>query len=116
MSFANSYIIGIFFLNIFFVILYTCSIVHNPPPQDDTSKSFDKAANNYDKEEFRKWLIKIQDTTYDGCNINSVPYIDNGQTGKPGKTNKQKILSVVKCSTGKGRWNYRLKVFLGVIH
>ena len=57
------------------------------------------------KKELIDWFKEINDPTYDNCSI----LIENIQKEDQRK-NKQKIIDVVRCSTGQGKWNYRSQV------
>ena len=57
------------------------------------------------KKEFIEWFKEINDPTYDNCSIT----IEDIQKEEHRK-NKEKIINVVRCSTGRGKWNYRSQV------
>ena len=57
------------------------------------------------KKEFIEWFKEINDPTYDNCSIT----IEDLQKENHRK-NKGKIINVVRCSTGLGKWNYRSQV------
>ena len=57
------------------------------------------------KKEFIDWFKEINDPTYDNCSI-TIEYIQKEDHRK----NKEKIINVVRCSTGRGKWNYRSQV------
>ena len=58
-----------------------------------------------DKKEFIEWFKEINDPTYDNCSI-IIEDIHKDYRRK----NKEKIINVVRCSTGRGKWNYRSQV------
>ena len=57
------------------------------------------------KKEFIDWFKEINDPTYDNCSIT----IEDIQE-EDHRKNKEKIINVVRCSTGRGKWNYRSQV------
>ena len=85
------------------VISCTCSAVQTLSQNNETSDS-------YNKIEFRRWFKEIQDFEHDNCHINAASSNNNENKNMKSHINNPKIINVVKCSTGKGRWNYRLKV------
>ena len=66
--------------------------------------------NNPNQKEFRKWFMEMKDPTQDKCKINSSTPSDNISKRIKSSDRKSDIINVVKCSTGKGRWNYKAKV------
>ena len=58
-----------------------------------------------DKKEFIEWFKEINDPTYDNCSI-----INEDIHKEDHRKNKEKIINVVRCSTGQGKWNYRSQV------
>ena len=57
------------------------------------------------KKEFIEWFKEINDPTYDNCSIITEDIHKDYQ-----RKNKDKIINVVRCSTGRGKWNYRSQV------
>ena len=57
------------------------------------------------KKEFIEWFKEINDPTYDNCSI-----INEGIHKEDHRKNKEKIINVVRCSTGRGKYNYRSQV------
>ena len=109
MAYVRRNMIKTLILNIFIVISYASRGVQTLSQNNETS-------DNYDKVEFRRWFKEIQDFEHDNCQINAVSSNNNENNKMTSHINKQKLINVVKCSTGKGRWNYRLKVIRNAIH
>ena len=57
------------------------------------------------KKEFIDWFKEINDPAYDNCSITIEDIQNEGH-----RKNKEQIISVVRCSTGRGKWNYRSQV------
>ena len=75
----------------------------------------DEKGGNGNKIEFKEWFMEIKDPTQNKCNIKSAMSIGNDSEMGKSLVTKPAIINVVKCSTGKGRWNYKIKVILILI-
>ena len=79
-----------------------------------TTQTSDASNNDvgemYKKEEFRKWFENIRNIHYDGCESHFPNDLNNNVTYRTLKKDKQKILTVVNCSSGRGKPNYKIKV------
>ena len=109
MAYLGSIITKVFVQNVFVVILYSCCVVQILSQNNNTIE-------NDGKIEFKKWYMGIKDFNTDKCNITSVSSNNIGNERDQSHLNKLKLLNVVSCSTGKGRWNYRLKVIENLMH
>ena len=62
------------------------------------------------KEEFRKWFENIRNIHYDGCDSHFQNGLSNTERHKTLNKDKQKVLTVANCSSGRGIPNYKIKV------
>ena len=72
----------------------------------------DEVEEMHKKEEFRKWFLKIKDPFYDGCGPQLSIDLNNTNKNSHLTNDRQKTINVVKCSSGRGKSNYRIKVII----
>ena len=90
-------------LSTFFVILNHYTVAQEIYQNNETNST-------YDKKDFKKWFAEIKDFYHDDCKITSASSVDSDRNIKGKIVTTPKLLNVVRCSTGKGKWNYRAKV------
>ena len=88
----------------FFVSMNSCLTTQT------SDASYNDTGEMYKKEEFRKWFESIRNIHYDGCDSHFPNGLSNNETHKTLKKDNQKVLTVVNCSSGRGKPNYKIKV------
>ena len=88
-----------------FIIVLLISLEHCNGVINETITQQNQAHHNNNKKEFIEWFKDINDPTYDNCSIINEDIHEEDQ-----RKNKQKIINTVRCSTGRGKWNYRSQV------
>ena len=87
------------------IIVLLASYEHCNGVINETIAQQNQTHHMNNKKEFMEWFKEINDPTYDNCSI-----IDEVIQKEEHRKNKEKIIDVVRCSTGHGKWNYRSQV------
>ena len=87
------------------IIVLVASYVHCNGVINETINQANQTHHMNNKKEFIEWFKEINDPAYDNCSI----IIEDIQK-EDRRKNKDRIINIVRCSTGRGKWNYRSQV------